>query len=58
MNGSRINGSRTTRPKLFAGLAIAALAAGSLVGCGDDDDAAAAPIEVSGAVGPDQPRDG
>ena len=48
MNGSSTNGSRAMGPKLLAGFAIAALAVGGLVGCGDDDDVSA-PIEVSGA---------
>lgn len=48
MNGSNPTGSWVTGKKMMAGFAVAALAAGGIAGCGDDEDATAA-IEVSGA---------
>ncbi|MFN3219437.1 MAG: copper chaperone PCu(A)C [Acidimicrobiales bacterium] len=49
MNGSSTNRSRATGSKLMAGFAIAALAAGGLAACGDDDEGSGAAIDVSGA---------
>lgn len=52
MNRSSTNRSRATGSKMMAGFAIAALVAGGLAACGDDDevaDGAGAAIEVSGA---------
>jgi copper(I)-binding protein len=52
MNRSSTYRSRATGSKLVAGFAIAALAAGGLGACGDDDEGAegaGAAIEVSGA---------
>lgn len=51
MNGSNTNRSRAAGSKMLAGFALAALAAGSLAACGDDEgtDGSGAAIEVSGA---------